>query len=81
MITGHRDHYQDYADLLRCHDALIAEKAAFLEAAQAAIRTAEEAQGGWAGVLLPYAPEWTEPYKDIIETLEAAIAPFEERTP
>ena len=23
MITEHRDHYQNYADLLRCHDALL----------------------------------------------------------
>ena len=60
---------------------LISSAPALLEAAREAIRTAEAAQGVWAGVLLPYAPEWTEPYKGIIETLETAIAAAEGRTP
>ncbi len=46
---------------------------ALLAAARAALGIAEATQGEWSNVLLPYAPDWTKPFKDIVETLDAAI--------
>ncbi len=48
-----------------------------LKAAKAARDFATTAQGQWAGVLYPYAPEWTEPFKNIVEGLDTAIAQAE----
>ncbi len=48
------------------HDALLA-------AAEAGLTALYEAQGEWADVLPPYAPEWTYPLKDAAEDLETAI--------
>ncbi len=48
------------------HDALLA-------AAKAGLAALYTAQGEWADVLPPYAPEWTYPLKDTAEDMEAAI--------
>ena len=34
------------------------------------IEILEDAQKGWAGILIPYSPEWTHPLKEAIEILE-----------
>ena len=52
---------------------LIAAAPDLLAAAEAALAIAEDAQGGWLSVLPPYAPPWTEPFKDIVESLDRAI--------
>ena len=57
-----------------------AEDAPLLAAAEAALAIAEAAQGRWQAVLPPHAPDWnwTEPFKDIVESLVPAIAAAKE---
>ncbi len=52
---------------LAAYDALLAAEKQVREMMYAA-------QGGWADILLPYAPEWTETYKEAIDILDAALA-------
>ena len=38
------------------------------------IELSVEAQGDWTDVQIPYAPEWTTPFKDIAEVAELALS-------
>ena len=70
----------DAAALLAEVDRLqveVAKTHALLAAAKAGLDIAEGAQGEWSCVLYPYAPEWTEPFRRIVEVLEPAIAAAE----
>ena len=43
-----------------------------------AIAIAEDAQGEWSSVTKTYSPDWTHPYKAIIDLLEEALIEAEE---
>ena len=43
-----------------------------------AIAIAEDAQGEWSSVTKTYSPDWTHPYKEIIDLLEEALIEAEE---
>jgi len=63
---------RELADIVTQMCGAPATNAGLRDALDAIAILADSAQGDWAGVQIPYAPEWTHGYKNIAEFARAA---------